>query len=579
MSVVPTKQASRLRKEAIALIAIVVSTLTLSNFSLLSANAAPVTCNGLNATIVSSASQIQGTNGSDVIVVQGNIGSSVSGLAGNDVICGSAGPDILNGGAGVDKIFGQAGNDSLIGGVGNDRLIGGAGNDSLIGGAGNDSLNGGAGTNTFQGGAGVDAVNASTGTNFCAVDNADSVIGSCSLDTQGPAIANTSVVAEGTSLTFQWVVSDLSGVDSSWLKIGGPSGWVTTWCGFSVMGQATSTANGVSTYSADCQVPASAVNAVYTAYFDGVDVFGSPSKQSTLDFQIDSGVSDASAPVSPDVSVVGDDPSTSQPITIDVSTTETSGTVVDAVNASTGTNFCALANADPIIGTCTLDDQGPVIANTSVVAAGTLLTFTWSISDISGVDSSWLKIGGPSGWVTTWCGFVINGQLISNENGISRYSANCQVPTTAVNAVYTAYFDGVDVFGMPSKQTTLDFQIAAGVSDASAPVSSNVSVVGGNPSSRQPITITWNSTDTSGVEYAIVWVSIKDGGFANNSGLGYFDYETATRISGTPQDGVFQQVITPNANTVPGEYTIWISARDIYGNKDFSTTSVVFSTP
>jgi len=364
------------------------------------------TCNGLRATIVSSASQIQGTIRSDVIIVQGIRGSKVFGLAGNDVICGSSAADVLDGGIG---------NDTLIGGLGNDSLLGADGNDSLAGGNGNDSLNGGTGDDKLNGGDGND------------------------------------------------------------LLLGGPGN-------------------------------------------DNVDTGG-------------------------------------------------------------GTNYCAVDNADPIIGQCTIDAQGPAISNTSVVAAGSLLTFTWSISDISGVDKSWVKIGGPSGWVVSWCGFVIEGKATSVLNGVSTYSANCKVPATAVNSVYTAFIDGVDVFGTPSKQTTVDFRIAAGVTDAVAPITSNITVVGGNPTTRQPITISWKATDTSGVENVIVWIMIKDGGFANTSGLSYFDYGTTTRVSGTALDGIYQQVITPNGNTLPGSYSIWISARDIYGNKTMTPTEVVFQTP
>jgi hypothetical protein len=147
--------------------------------------------------------------------------------------------------------------------------------------------------------------------------------------------------------------------------------------------------------------------------------------------------------------------------------------------------------------------------------------------------------------------------------------------------VYTAYFDAVDVFGTASQPIMVDFRIAAGVSDALAPVNSEVSVVGGNPTTRQPITITWKSSDTSGVQPdgVTVFVMLNGGGFANNSGRAYFDYGTVRRISGTALEGVYQQVITPNVATIPGSYTIWISARDIYGNKDFTSTNVSFRTP
>ena len=153
------------------------------------------------------------------------------------------------------------------------------------------------------------------------------------------------------------------------------------------------------------------------------------------------------------------------------------------------------------------------------------------------------------------------------------------MPATAVNSVYTAFIDGVDVFGTPSKQTTVDFRIAAGVTDAVAPITSNITVVGGNPTTRQPITISWKATDTSGVENVMVWIMIKDGGFANSSGRSYFDYGTTTRVSGTALDGIYQQVITPNATTLTGTYSIWMSARDIYGNKTMTPTEVLFQTP
>jgi hypothetical protein len=93
----------------------------------------PVTCKGLNATIV-------GTNGSDARtgspgrdVIAGLGGSDrLSGLAGNDVICGGAGKDTLLGGKGKDKLYGQKGKDTLKGGPGADTLKGGAGKDKQV---------------------------------------------------------------------------------------------------------------------------------------------------------------------------------------------------------------------------------------------------------------------------------------------------------------------------------------------------------------------------------------------------------------------------------------------------------------
>jgi Ca2+-binding RTX toxin-like protein len=92
---------------------------------------APVTCKGVNATIV-------GTDGNDVRtaspgkdVIAGLGGSdTLSGLAGNDVICGGAGKDNLMGGKGKDSLLGQKGKDALKGGPGRDLCKGGKGTDT-----------------------------------------------------------------------------------------------------------------------------------------------------------------------------------------------------------------------------------------------------------------------------------------------------------------------------------------------------------------------------------------------------------------------------------------------------------------
>jgi Ca2+-binding RTX toxin-like protein len=88
---------------------------------------------------------VEGTNGADVVSVEGSNGSArVAGLAalvsitgakpagdtlaikaldGDDVVIGSAGDDVLAGGAGDDVLIGGPGLDSLDGGPGNNILI------------------------------------------------------------------------------------------------------------------------------------------------------------------------------------------------------------------------------------------------------------------------------------------------------------------------------------------------------------------------------------------------------------------------------------------------------------------------
>ena len=122
---------------------------------------------------------INGTAGNDVITIDRDHGAvTVSGLAetvtiahaegaldhltvsagaGDDVIDASNLPAdqiglTLNGGAGNDVILGSHGNDTIIGGAGNDVLFGGAGNDLFIWnpGDGSDVVEGQAGFDTLQ---------------------------------------------------------------------------------------------------------------------------------------------------------------------------------------------------------------------------------------------------------------------------------------------------------------------------------------------------------------------------------------------------------------------------------------------
>ena len=301
-----------------------------------SAQAANATCNGLAATITSSKSVINGTKTADVIVVQGAGIHSVNSGDGNDVICGSAGADTVNGGAGNDTVNGGPGDDSILGGDGadsmnggsgsdvikglrgDDTLMGGNGLDTLAGGAGNDTMQGGddadritgglgsdvlvggAGDDTLQGGISKDKLVPGSGTNYCDDDSGDSISGSCIIDGSRPVVSNmsmTPIITAGSALTFVWTVNDDSLIDSSSVKIGGPSGWVTTWCGFGLMGTRGSRTPQGSVFSATCQVPGDAVNTEYTAFFDATDVFGHMAKSSSVPFRITGGSSDSSAPV------------------------------------------------------------------------------------------------------------------------------------------------------------------------------------------------------------------------------------------------------------------------------------------
>ncbi|MEO1148715.1 MAG: DUF4347 domain-containing protein [Cyanobacteria bacterium J06638_22] len=156
-------------------------TLSISNLTLVSGDAAGVTTNGTTLNVDPDAYNTLLDGQSEVITYSYDIedgnGSSVSqtatitingitdptpfddlltGTAGRDVIFALAGNDIVQGLGGADRLAGEAGSDVLLGGEGNDRLIGGDGRDNLIGGAGRDRGLGGAGNDRLSGGAGND---------------------------------------------------------------------------------------------------------------------------------------------------------------------------------------------------------------------------------------------------------------------------------------------------------------------------------------------------------------------------------------------------------------------------------------
>ena len=101
----------------------------------------------------------QGSNSNDSLYAY-SMGSTLSGLGGNDVLYGNDGDDTLEGGSGNDSLNGGKGNDRLLGGEGNDYLNGYDGDDILDGGVGNDRLSGdnGADTYVFGKGFGQDTV-------------------------------------------------------------------------------------------------------------------------------------------------------------------------------------------------------------------------------------------------------------------------------------------------------------------------------------------------------------------------------------------------------------------------------------
>lgn len=84
------------------------------------------------------------------------VGISLYGEAGSDLINGGSGSDFLDGGADDDVVAGGDGNDVVVGGDGDDELAGGEGNDVVDGGIGADHAYGEGGSDVISGGDGDD---------------------------------------------------------------------------------------------------------------------------------------------------------------------------------------------------------------------------------------------------------------------------------------------------------------------------------------------------------------------------------------------------------------------------------------
>ena len=113
----------------------------------------------LGTTLSGGAGQDSLIGGSGADSLSGGTGDdSLSGLGGHDYLYGNDGADSLTGGAGDDHLSGGAGNDVLAGGTENDELHGDTGDDQLSGDAGDDRLHGDAGNDSLAGGEGLDTL-------------------------------------------------------------------------------------------------------------------------------------------------------------------------------------------------------------------------------------------------------------------------------------------------------------------------------------------------------------------------------------------------------------------------------------
>jgi hypothetical protein len=257
---------------------------------------------------------------------------TITGTNRSETLVGTSGDDVICGLGGKDTVYGGEGNDTIYGGAGNDRVWGGNGDDAVLGDGGKDNLSGGSGDDALDGGTGIDGLRSGSGDDTCANDPADRQFDACTTDVDAPIVSFPDYYIleyqAGTTAVFRWVVEDVSGVAMTWAAIGGPSGWMTEWCGFAVPVELIEGSAVSGTYELHCDIPDNAVNENYTLYIGASDVLGNSNAVpgwAAFGFNVYGGSSDNRVPEILDVRL----PTTvsaGETFTVEVDTRDESGT-------------------------------------------------------------------------------------------------------------------------------------------------------------------------------------------------------------------------------------------------------------
>jgi hypothetical protein len=249
----------------------------------------------------------------------------------------------------------------------------------------------------------------------------------------------------------------------------------------------------------------------------------------------------------------------------------------DQIRSGVGDDSCSKDPADVHFDSCKLDTNAPEIGvNTTVVRnfqAGTTIKLNWTVSDSSGVEKTWGSIGGAPGWVT-WCGFGIQGNLVSGNEKSGTYQIECKLPEKAVNETYSLFVGAVDVLGNSiANMPQIAFTVTGGSEDKSAPAVYKIAL----DSSSKPgaeFTMVAGVNDETGVKGVYGWFMKDGGGFASwTDGSSYVRaLDSAQLVNGDSKSGVYKQVHRFSSAAPSGTYTLWLSLLDELGNKSFEQT-------
>jgi hypothetical protein len=206
------------------------------------------------------------------------------------------------------------------------------------------------------------------------------------------------------------------------------------------------------------------------------------------------------------------------------------------------------------------------------VQAGTTLVIRFRMTDTSGYQAPVAFIGGPSGWVSNWCGFGVAATRVSGDQRDGEYEISCLVPTSAPSAGYIVQIGCECTFPESSGEpwsVQYPFNLVGGSSDVSAPAIATLINWFGEVAAGSTFSVSTYATDESGIAYVVAWVDGPNGRVTNDAGQPWasdMGLDTIARNGGVGWEQ-FVQTITLRDDASPGRYRIWFSVGDSIGNR------------
>lgn len=207
------------------------------------------------------------------------------------------------------------------------------------------------------------------------------------------------------------------------------------------------------------------------------------------------------------------------------------------------------------------------------VQAGTPLVIRFRMTDPSGYQAPVAFLGGPSGWVSNWCGFGVAAIRVSGDQRDGEYEISCLVPTNAPSAGYLVTIGCGCTFPDAAEDAlsvTYIFDLVGGSSDVRVPViaSSRINWFG-EVAAGSTFSVSTYATDESGITYVVAWVEGPNGRTTNDAGQPWasdMGLDTIARNGGVGWEQ-FVQTITLRSDATPGRYRLWFSVGDSIGNR------------